>query len=246
MKRNPQARPPEPGTLPKPGADMLAKVYEETRLRTDPKTGRAYTKTRASEIAWGVVKKHYYKRGEKWHARKRALKKGEKPPRESNPKRGFRPPSEVVNLGTVLDVALHPKPPKRLAHKLYSWSPRPILNWARMGGKDVLFWVDGEKATGTKRDLEDVGRKVLARARRWSHYQSDGYRELSVPDAALERVGVAEWIGYRSDKFRGRKMRSYQHDFTSDPVLFRGRAGSQTLFVLRGGRLRVTSRGIEG
>lgn len=163
-------------------------------------------------------------------------------PRKKNPtkkRRGFKPPAEAVNCGNTVDVML-------ADGQLYSWSPRPVLNWAKMNGKDVLYWVDGEKPSRRRRDVEDVGEKTLAKAGRWLHRKADGYREISVPEAPLERVGVAEFIGYRSNKFRGRTMKTYQHDFTSSPVLYRGRAGAKSVFVLRGGRLRVTSQGIEG
>lgn len=92
-KRNPkgQRTPPPSGNLPKHGKEMLAAVYESAADRLESEgIPAAEAKERASRQAWCAVKRHYYKRGTKWHRRQRPMGPDQSPPgcepyRENNP-----------------------------------------------------------------------------------------------------------------------------------------------------------------
>ncbi len=75
-EENPEgAEPPAPGTLDAAGRRMLWSTYEDAKehYRKQGERG-AELKSLAARVAWAQVGRHYYKRGGKWHRRKRPLK----------------------------------------------------------------------------------------------------------------------------------------------------------------------------
>lgn len=152
---------------------------------------------------------------------------------------------EAVDLGHVLDLVVELKDDCEKHSWPPSAGPRPVLNWSKVSGRDVLWWVEGSQGKVERISDELVTARVAKRYETWSGgFEVTRGRELTIPDVTLEHIGVAVGIGYRSDKFDG-KRKSYQHDFTSSVgVLVGGR--SKKVYMLRGGQLRITADGIEG
>lgn len=76
--------------------------------------------------------------------------------------------------------------------------------------------------------------------RRWSEMEPGDARTTKIRTAKDQRLGVLSNIGYWSDKWG--KKEHYTHDSHSGAVV----TVSGNVYRVRGGRLRVTPRGIEG
>lgn len=64
-----------------------------------------------------------------------------------------------------------------------------------------------------------------------------------VPEA-LQKRGLAVSIKYESDKFGKKEL--YIHDFEKRPRAWSNKATKPTVVVIEGGKISITSRGIEG
>lgn len=128
-----------------------------------------------------------------------------------------------------------------------------VVRWRR--GMDFL-WDEDQRAililqgsaNSRRRKVEATGadadayRKFMGR--RAKHERTDRIR---VEQAQWRKApGYAARFDYWSDKFRA-KLREYTHPFDSNvSVYLLGGARPPWVWALRGGRLRVTARGIEG
>ncbi len=229
----------EPGTLPAHGAKMLDEIYERELADGRPKK-------RAAEIAWGVVKKHYYKRGKKWQRRKRALKAGEEAPQYSdNPQENPAAPSladlgTVVELGRVRELVVDDG---KGEHKVYTWKgKRPRLLYSKP--KHMLFWVEGAEPSNPKRGAPrgDGAAKVFEN---FAAQDATSHRTMGLPPKRLRRVGRAVSIAYTEPYGRHpRKGGVWEHEFSPSDTFYQAGRSSPFVFAVAGPRLTVTDRGI--
>jgi len=118
-------------------------------------------------------------------------------------------------------------------------------------GATDLLWSDQARALvfvpGRTFDLEDLeGLRGSASARafeRWSVWEASQGGRATLAEGGPWSAYRALTIGYRSDKF-GRPA-DYQHDFGRAVVAY-APTSSTAPWVIRGGALRITQRGIEG
>lgn len=82
--QNPPYQPPQSGNLPKHGKEILARVYESTR-------SRGFDQESAARQAWCQVKRHYYKRGDRWIRRSTPVPSDQYAPGCGPPKRQTNP-----------------------------------------------------------------------------------------------------------------------------------------------------------
>lgn len=143
---------------------------------------------------------------------------------------------ELALLGTLLDVVVEGQ------GDAFKVTP---------GGATDLLWSEQARALvfvpGRSFDLEDLeGLRGSASARafeRWSVWEATQGGRATLPEGGPWRLYNARTIGYRSDKFG--RAQDYTHDFGRAVVAY-APTGSGAPWVIRGGALRITKRGIEG
>lgn len=211
---------------------MLAKVHAEQLARGE-------TEARASEIAWGVVKKSYYKRGGKWHRRKRRNPSGRAVKRAPLRVRQLRAVSEHGRV-VALVVEEHDGVTRRYAFK----GKLPLLLWSEKY-KALLWWEDARDPPREPAEewLTGPCGKVARAWERFHGITADKVRHVKRSEPApssWRRLGHAVSILYRNPERWGPD--DADHGFGPRVLVYR--AGR--LWVVRGGRLRLTSHGIEG
>lgn len=149
----------------------------------------------------------------------------------------------VAELGPLLDVEVG------VGAKLVRVRPTggALLCWAPEAL--ALVFVTGVKPSRPR--STDTSYQRAARAReQWldDGRVADRVRVLRLPSCSGDwrRLGLAESIGYKSDKFGEAAPVAYSHLFTSRVATHVFESDKYAIWVLRGGALRVTKRGIEG
>lgn len=120
------------------------------------------------------------------------------------------------------------------------------------GGTTDMLWSEHHRALvfvpGRTFELELVdGLRDRLSAKvyeRWSVWEADRAGQARIAGGGAWRSYEARTIGYRSDKF-GPKVTDYEHEFGRGVLAF-APTNNASPWVIRGGALRVTSRGIEG
>ncbi len=240
------------GDLPPKAARMHDETYRSMREA-------GHDEQTASRGAWCTVDRFYYRgAGERWRRRKKPLAAvGDEPcpsPSQAKKKRtrkknagGDRSPVALDDLreasehGHVIDLTIDEG--ERTRRYKFRRAP-PLLLWSPRA-RAVVWW-HGPR-TPAKRDHDD-GRSSRARAsfERFHGRQPDADRELATPSISgrWRKLGTAVQIGYRNHEKWGEPA---EHDFTSSVRVYRiGGEQPPTLWVLVGGKLRMTPDGIEG
>ena len=91
---------------------------------------------------------------------------------------------------------------------------------------------------------EDSDESTSSIVKRWGKRDPKGSAYCSIPAAELTEVGKAKHIIYRSDKWNEGTFHDYIHDFQEGVRCFTDNLEIPNLFVLCGGRLTVTERGL--
>lgn len=142
---------------------------------------------------------------------------------------------ELALLGEVLDVVVEGDE----VAKVRMTSTTDML-WSEHA--KALVFVPGR--TFHLEDLEGLRGTASARAfERWSVWEATSGGRATLAEGGPWRRFNARTIGYRSDKF-GRGA-DYEHDFGRAVVAYVP-TSSGAPWVIRGGSLRLTARGIEG
>jgi hypothetical protein len=145
-------------------------------------------------------------------------------------------PTNLSQLGEVLDVRFR-APGKQYAPDIYDLLDlRGFVLLATPDGTTLFFVPRGEPA---KKDVSKAAKRLREK---WSALESDQVfsRKLRL-GRTTEIIGRVFTIGYRSDKWTGRR-RDYEHPYESPPRLSR----SGEVYRLAGGGQTVTALGIEG
>lgn len=144
---------------------------------------------------------------------------------------------ELTLLGQLLDVVV--------AGPDQAFKVRPH-------GRTDLLWSEHHRAlvfvpgrTFELDQVEDLRGSVSAKVyERWSVHEADRAGRGTIADRSEWERFDARTIGYRSDKF-GAKLEDFEHEFGRAVVAY-APTNDAAPWVLRGGALRVTHRGIEG
>jgi len=159
----------------------------------------------------------------------------------------------LVELGRVLevefggDILVRPVKPTR-----------PKLYWSAAKRALVFFTGVKDRGRGSRSGLDGLletkpGRKAAALFERWSQREAAGGRTLDVgvADKWMRFTSPPIRIDYWSDKWGDKS--GYTHDLGKSVRAwlqvsrnFGSKSRSQEVWVLRGGRLTVTERGIVG
>lgn len=128
--------------------------------------------------------------------------------------------------------------------QLHSWSAqRPLLVWSPR--QRALVFVHGlvvpRARSGAPRD--DGAAQTYER---FHGEDAETHRELEVPAVELHDIGPAAHIAYKNRRWGGVEGRVAQHDFGRNVRAYLGTRGNRKVYVIAGGNLRMTSRGIEG
>ncbi len=155
-----------------------------------------------------------------------------------------QPRGPLAQIGQLLDVVVREQGPdgqvdvrvrpRRKTHLL--WLPR--RSSVKNGG--WLVWTMG----GSYKLQSAAPTGAAARAfERWSVWEADTAGKARIRVANSYRRHPIATIGYRSDKFG--KKEDYEHAFGQGVHLYRP-TDNRSVWVVKGGRLRLTARGIEG
>jgi hypothetical protein len=151
----------------------------------------------------------------------------------------------VAELGWLLDVVVDAGDDELVVKP----RGRTLLMWAP--DAKALVWVTG--ARPSRPSPAELGSLEARAANVRDAWTDDGrsaerLRRLRLPATSgkWSRHGRALRIGYRSDKFGARGERAYEHEHGPGVNLYGFASPKFNLYLLRGGKLRVTRRGIEG
>lgn len=127
--------------------------------------------------------------------------------------------------------------------QMHSWSARrPWLLWERPSR--ALVFVHGTKVPRLRRGEPPRDNGAAATYERFHSKEADGYRDdVLIPLVPMKYIGRAVHIAYRGPRWDGKVA---QHDFGRKVEAYMGKSGAKKVYVIRGGRLRMTARGIEG
>ncbi len=150
----------------------------------------------------------------------------------------------AAELGTVLEV--------EAGGKRIKWNERkkPAMLYAPTS--KTLFWYHGPVKESTRKKVNPEGQAARLYSKWTGNRRTADYeRNAEIPDSTFSKVvkiGPARMIAYRSDKFAGRgKPSDYEHELGPGVSLYKfGGTKPPWVFVLRGGRMTVTKRGIVG
>lgn len=166
----------------------------------------------------------------------------------ANPAELPRPRGQVTYLGTMLELQ-HFLPDR--SEVRHSWSTRSAPH---------LFWSERDRALYSfpgvslpRRFSRNVsGAKLAGEAyKRWTGLNPSRRRTTRAPASRVAAAGPATYILYRSDKWpeQGETVRrpiNYVHPFDAGVVAFVGPGRVPTAFMVKGGKLRLTTGGLEG
>lgn len=126
-------------------------------------------------------------------------------------------------------------------HEMHSWSrARPLLLWS--APKHALVFVHGIRVPRPKKGAprDEDAAKTYERFHGW---EATSHRDLEVPVVPLTDIGHPLTIAYSGPRWRGRVA---EHEFGKAVRAYLGKAGARKVYVIAGGRVRMTARGIEG
>ena len=158
-----------------------------------------------------------------------------------NPSNIPEPAGEVTYLGTMLELQHQLPDGSDVRH---SWSVRraPHLFWSEK--RKALYSFPGLKMP--KKRSPATGRSAGIDAyRRWTGRDPRGKTSVRAPRAAAAQAGAAYYILYRSDKWTPAFV-NYIHPFEEGVHAVLGAGKPPSVFMISGGLLRLTRRGLEG
>lgn len=144
---------------------------------------------------------------------------------------------QLAELGHVLEVEAGPY--------LFKWRKRERLLWD--AATKSLVILQGATVGRSKAERDAQGKAAAAYKNFMGRGVSMGTR-AKMPKVAgtWRKLAPARRVDYRSDKFN-RRPKEYTHKHDGGVTLYRaGGSAPPWVWVIRGGRLRVTARGIEG
>jgi hypothetical protein len=128
--------------------------------------------------------------------------------------------------------------------ELHTWSSaRPLLMWSQR--QRALVFVHGLAVPRARKGAPRTDGAAQT-YERFHGEAAEAHRELELPDVKLQRIGRASHIAYKNKRWGGVAGRVAEHPFGPSVVVYLGTRGKRKVYVVAGGRLRMTARGIEG
>lgn len=231
-------------------AGVRADVDRQPKVQPGEFTGWRWPPVTARRLANGPT--DYKKRGAAGAPPVRTYTE----PRGSNPKQSKRAASDggetlsrspvaiedlahVSEHGHVSDLTFERR---GQTHRIKFKGPLPLLTWSPRAR--ALVWVHGPRTPAKRDGAADRG--AAAAFAKFHKREPDAVRKLQRPQISgrWQRLGDVVQIGYLNHEKWGKPA---EHDFTSNVRAYRiGGLKPPALYVLVGGRLRITPDGIEG
>jgi hypothetical protein len=128
--------------------------------------------------------------------------------------------------------------------ELHTWSAqRPLLLWSPR--QRALVFVHGLAVPRARAGAPRTDGAAQT-YERFHGEEAETHRELELPAVELKDIGRAAHIAYKNRRWGGVEGRVAQHDFGRSVRAYLGTRGNLKVYVVAGGRLRMTARGIEG
>ena len=108
-----------------------------------------------------------------------------------------------------------------------------------MAAGNQIFCVAFETFSATAGKIPKDGLRLY---KRWHDYDAENAKLGRFNEAGLREIGRAKNIVYNSRKW-SRRNTAYIHTFDRPPICYKNKTG---LIVLKGYRITITERGIEG
>lgn len=86
--------------------------------------------------------------------------------------------------------------------------------------------------------------RVADRYSDWSEYEATTNRTITINNKKLFKIGVAVSLSYTSDKWDG--SHDYFHDFETPCIVYMDCDEDPETIIIKGRKLRITQKGIEG
>jgi hypothetical protein len=124
----------------------------------------------------------------------------------------------------------------------HTWrSGEPLLLWSPKAR--ALVFVHGARVPRATRGNVPRDDGAAATWERFHGKQATGVRELEIPSARLAELGRGLIVAYRGPRWGGRVA---EHKLGRNVRVWSGSVDARRVYVLTGGSLRMTARGIEG
>lgn len=129
-----------------------------------------------------------------------------------------------------------------------TWRSLPALLWSPRAR--ALVWGPNSPLAAPVLEEGEPRGEAAHTWRRWTRGRAPslvGDVDLDLTDTRWRSIGPAGRLDYRSSKFNRRAHEVlYRHEHGRGVELFHCRIHGADLWALQGGRLRITSRGVEG
>ena len=148
-------------------------------------------------------------------------------------------PKALAELGNVIEIKLETK--KEVISYTFPKTGKNIMILATDAEGKNVFGLRGKiKGKHPARKTGKTGRKYS----QWSDFEADSQRTITVTNNKTRKMGNAVSISYRSDKWDG--VHEYFHDFETPCAVYLDSDEDPETIIIKGRRLKVTARGIEG
>jgi len=159
--------------------------------------------------------------------------------------------ADVVETLDGTTLATHDGITFALEHEpaiVLTWRTLPALLWTPRGS--ALVWGPGSALEAPVLEEGEPQGEAAQTWRRWTRGRAPslvGDVDVDLVDTRWRAIGPAGRLDYRSSKFNSRGHEVlYRHEHGRGVELFHCRIHGADLWALQGGRLRITSRGVEG
>lgn len=160
--------------------------------------------------------------------------------REPNPKPSLADLGDMSEHGRVHELVVGINDDEegvlvwKKAHPFLWWSPR----------QRAIVFTQGVKNPRPRQGEPPRADGAAATYERFHGRKATSYREdVPIPAVSLRELGPAVSLAYRGDRWKGRVA---EHPFGKSVRAYLGERRGEKVFVIAGGRLRMTARGIEG
>ncbi len=172
---------------------------------------------------------------------------------KAKPKRAKNPKPSIADLGTMSE---HGRIHELVVETTRCPDGSDEVHSFRTARYPLLFWSPRQKALvvpyGVKMPRPRKGAPsredgAAATFERFHNRDVDSYREdVPIPAVTLRELGPAMSIAYRNERYGGTAGKVAEHPFGPSVRAYFGSRGSEGVYIIAGGKLRMTARGIEG
>ena len=170
-----------------------------------------------------------------------------KPKRKSNPKPSLADLGTMSEHGRIHELVVDTKRCPDGSDEVHSFRTAryPLLFWSPR--QKALVVPYGVKMPRPRKGAPSREDGAAATFERFHNRDVDSYREeVPIPAVTLRELGPAMSIAYRNERYGGTAGKVAEHPFGPSVRAYFGSRGSEGVYIIAGGKLRMTARGIEG